>query len=88
AGLHDMTINGGLVARMDNSARIPSCQALSRTVFGGDFDSRSIYLIDPTHLPALRAAARRPVVCGVLDGVGVCVTADSYAGWRARAALD
>jgi Family of unknown function (DUF6311) len=88
AAMHGLTINGGLVARMDNAARIPSCHALSRTVFGGEFDASSIYLIDPMHLGALRKGAQRPIVCGVLDGVGVCVTADSYASWRDAATLE
>jgi hypothetical protein len=40
-----------------------------------------------SEVAALKAAAKRPVVCGAIDGLSVCVTAASYQTWRDAAEL-
>ncbi len=88
AGIYGLSINGGLVARFDEAASRRSCEALGRWLTEGEIDDRTVYLANPVHIPGFRAAARRPMRCGVLDAVGVCVTARSYAAWQSAGALE
>lgn len=88
AGLYGLTINDALVARFSVGAMHRACQALARAVQTGDVDPRTLYLLRADDIHAFRRAARLPTVCGVLDGVGVCATAESYAPWRAAARLE
>ena len=88
AGLHRLTINAGGVARPDIAARLAYCHDLGDAVKAGRIDERSFYIMLPSEVPALRARAAPPVVCGVIDTLSVCVTAASYQRWRAAASLD
>lgn len=88
AGIYGLTINGMLAARADARAWGAACAELDRSLLAGEVDPYTIYLGAPVLLPGFRANARRPIVCGVIDGVGVCVTADSYARWRHAARLE
>jgi hypothetical protein len=88
AGLHALTINGALVARYDEAKRAASCESLGRSLLAGDVDDRSVYLGDPALIPGFKSNARKPLRCGVIDAIGVCVTAASYASWQSAAALE
>jgi hypothetical protein len=82
AGLYGLTINSGLGARWDDSARRRYCGALDMAVSNGDADDDSVYIVTRVYEERLRAAAKRPVVCGNLDVARLCVTAASYERWR------
>jgi hypothetical protein len=85
---HGLTINAGGVARPDEAARLAYCHDLGETVKAGVIDERSFYIMLPSEVAALRAAAQLPVACGVIDALSVCVTASSYQRWRDAAPLD
>jgi hypothetical protein len=85
AGLHRLTLNAGGVARPDDAARLRYCHDLGDQVKAGHLDDRSIYIVPPGEVEAIRAAA--PAVCGTIDQLAVCVTAASYQPWRDLADL-
>jgi hypothetical protein len=87
AGLHELTINSGLGARWDDTARRRYCGALDVAVSSGAIDDRSLYIVTPQYEERLRAAGR-PVVCGTIDTARVCVTAASFARWRDQSAVN
>jgi hypothetical protein len=88
AGLYRLSINAGGVARPDVAARLAYCHDLGESVKAGRIDDRSLYVMLPSEVSALRAVAVPPVVCGTIDGLSVCVTASSYQRWRDAARLD
>lgn len=88
AGLYGLTINDGLVARLDVGSMHRACQAIARAMQNGDVDPRTIYVLEDREIEAFRAVARRPLACGVIDNVGVCVTRESYASWHDAAILE
>src|SRR5690606_635712 len=87
AGLHGLTINTGGVARPDEIARLRYCRALGDQVKAGTLDDRSLYIMLPSEVEALRRDSNGSAVCGVIDTLSVCVTARSYSAWQARAEL-
>jgi hypothetical protein len=88
AGLHGLTINAGGVARLDNIDSQIYCFDLEVAMKAGHIDERSLYIMLPSEVAPLRAAAAQPVVCGFIDTLSVCVTASSYRHWRNVAPLD
>jgi hypothetical protein len=90
AGLYGLTLNSGLVARIDDARRHAACRAIADTLNSGEVDDSRIYLGRPGEIAEIlrRAGPRHPVVCGVIDAVGVCVTARSYAAWQGVARLE
>jgi hypothetical protein len=87
AGLHGLTLNAGGVARPDDGARLRYCHELGDQLKAGRIDDRSFYVVLSSEVEALRQVATPPVVCGVLDGLSVCVSTNSYQGWRDLAVL-
>ncbi len=87
AGLHGLTINTGGVARPDEGARLRYCRALGDAVKAGNIDDRSLYIVPPGEVGAVRRDSQQRAVCGVIDTLSVCVTADSYQQWRHLAEL-
>jgi hypothetical protein len=88
AGTYGLTLNGGLVARFDEGARRAACEDAARAAQSGVIDPRTVYLGDAIAIDAFRAAADKPVVCGSVDNVSMCVDAGSYARWRGAASLE
>jgi hypothetical protein len=88
AALRGLTINAGGVARPDDWGREIYCFDLAEAMKAGRLDEQSLYIMLPSEVAALRAAAAQPVVCGVIDTLSVCVTASSYQQWRDVARLD
>jgi hypothetical protein len=88
AGLHHLSINAGGVARPDPAARLRYCHDLGESMKAGDLDDASFYLVPASEVDSIKQAARRPVACGAIEGVWVCVTSASYQRWRDLAALD
>lgn len=88
AGLYGLTINDGLVARLNIGAMHRACQAIARAMQNGDVEPRTLYLVAADQIEDFRRAARVPAVCGVLDGVGVCTSTDSYLPWQAALRLE
>jgi hypothetical protein len=82
AGLHGLTINSGLGARWDVAARRRYCGQLEAMVARGEVEDNEVYVVSAAHEERLRVAARKPVVCGQVDAVRICVTADSHRAWR------
>lgn len=82
AGLHGLTINSGLGARWDESARRRYCGTLDVVISSGTIEDDAIYIVSPAYEARLRAPGRQPVVCGAIDAARVCVTAASYEAWR------
>jgi hypothetical protein len=87
AGLHGLTLNAGGVARPDDAARLAYCHDLGEQVKAGHLDPQTLYIVPPSEVGAIRQAARPPAVCGPIDTVSVCVTAESYQRWRDLAPL-
>ena len=54
AGLHGLTINTGGVARPDEAARLRYCHELGDEVKAGRLDERSLYLVPPAEVDAIR----------------------------------
>jgi hypothetical protein len=86
AGLHGLTINTGGVARPDEAARLRYCHELGDEVKAGRLDERSLYLVPPAEVDAIRTAAPSSV-CGAIDALTVCTTAAAYQRWRDAAPL-
>jgi len=87
AGLHGLTLNAGGVARPDDAARLRYCHDLGEQVKGGHLEPRTFYIVPPSEVERIRQAAQPPAVCGVIDTVSVCVSAESYQRWRDLALL-
>lgn len=88
AGLYGLTLNSGLVARYDEPRRQAACMDLDRTLLRGDVDDTQLYVGRPGQIERLKTLATQPVVCGVIDAVGVCATTRSYQPWRDAAHLE
>jgi len=85
AGRERLALNGGATARYDQQRAAGYCRDLAREVAAGLPDSGAIYVMAPERLPSPATAGDR--VCGVADGFGLCVSAESYARWRDEAPL-
>jgi Family of unknown function (DUF6311) len=86
AGLHGLTVNVGQSGRWSNSGLLEYCKTLHDDLAAGKADDRSIYIVHPRYEALVRTNAPR-VVCGEVDRLRVCVTADSYQRWRDAADL-
>ncbi len=86
AGREGLAINAGATARYDRRRAAEYCTGLARDVAAGLRDSGALYVMAPDQLPSPATAGDR--VCGVADGIGVCVSAASYAQWRDEAPLE
>ncbi len=85
AGRERLAINAGATARYDRRRATEYCAELARDVEAGLWDPDALYVMAPDQLPSPATAGDR--VCGVADGVGLCVSAASYARWRNDAPL-
>ena len=83
AGRHGLALNAGSTARYDVGRARAYCAELDADVRAGRWGDRTLYILRPDLLPALAPSGRSDgPVCGVVDGVGVCVTAASVAAWK------
>ena len=85
AGREGLAINAGATARYDRRRAAGYCAELAADVAAGLRNPEALYVMAPGVLPSPASAGGR--VCGVADGVGVCVTAASYTRWRDEAPL-
>ena len=85
AGRERLAINAGATARYDRNRAAEYCDALARDVEAGLRDPAALYVMAPDRLPSPATVGDR--VCGVADGVGLCMSAASYAQWRDDAPL-
>ena len=85
AGRERLAINAGATARYDRRRAAEYCAELARDVEAGLRDPGALYVMAPDQLPSPATAGDR--VCGVADGVGLCVSVASYARWRDDAPL-
>jgi hypothetical protein len=87
AGLHGLTINSGLGARWDESARRRYCGSLDVELAGGQLRDDALYVVSRAHEERLRSQDAA-VACGAIDVARVCVTAASFERWRDRAGAE
>jgi hypothetical protein len=66
-----MTMNSAYLARGAAERYRGACRDLEREVAQGQLRDRTVYVVHPLLLPALKG--RGEIVCGQLDGYGVCV---------------
>jgi len=83
AGTYGLSINTGHVARYDRTAMLAACRQLNADYRGGVVADDAVYVLHRGLVEGFRANAERPVVCAELDGLPVCVTAQSYEAWKA-----
>lgn len=83
AAMHGLSINAGHVARHDREAVGAACRQLNVDYRSGVVADDAVYLVHRGLLEPFRTNAQRPVVCAEIDGIPVCVTAQSYEPWRA-----
>jgi len=88
AGMYGLSINAGFVARFDEADRRSACERLVETLLRGEVDDATIYVGRPGEIDLLKARARQPLVCAVVDHVSICATAKSYESWRDVARLE
>jgi hypothetical protein len=83
AGPNRLAINSGLTARYDVPRAVAYCKELEQEVRSGPAMPGSLYIVRHDLLPRVAAAsgAGRPR-CTVIDGFGVCYSAESYRAWR------
>lgn len=77
AGRFGMTVNAGEVARANPVEAQAYCESLHGAMRGGDVRDDTVYVIHPRFVDPMRASARVPVDCEVIDRLTVCVTARS-----------
>jgi hypothetical protein len=83
AGRHHMAINSGMTARYDVPRAVQYCKALEQEMRDGLTTPGSLYVVRRDLLPGLhRPDGPNGPVCTLIDGLGVCVAADSYRLWR------
>lgn len=83
AGRHRMAINSGMTARYDVRRAEQYCEALEQEMEDGLTTPGSLYVVRRDLLPRVaRPVKANGPVCTVVDGLGVCVAADSYQLWR------
>lgn len=85
AGRVGLALNAGATARYDRQRADEYCRDQARDIDAGLRDPAALYVMAPERLPSPDTTGGR--VCGVVDGFGVCVSADSYARWRDAAPL-
>lgn len=83
AGPNRLAINSGLTARYDVTRAAAYCKDLEREVRSGLTAPGSLYIVRRDLLPKVMAAgAGAAPKCTVVDGFGVCFSAESYRAWR------
>ena len=83
AGRHRMAINSGMTARYDVPRATVYCKALDQEIRDGLTTPGSLYVVRPDLLSRVaRPGGVNGPVCTTVDGLGVCVAADSYRQWR------
>jgi hypothetical protein len=82
AGLHGQSINAGITARFDVRRARQYCRALGQEVRQGIRPGRALYVVRLDLLGELLGRGNPPPMCSVVDGYGVCFSAESHARWR------
>jgi hypothetical protein len=85
---HGLTLNAGVVARRDDSARARYCAALDAEIGAAALRDDTLYVVAPDGAPVIAAAGGTRVVCGEIDGVWICTTPAAHARWRDRAGFN
>ena len=85
AGRERLAINAGATARDYLRRAAEDRAALAHDVEAGLPHPAALYVMAPELLPSPGTVGDR--VCGVADGVGLCVSAASYERWRDEAPL-
>lgn len=84
AARHRLPINAGATARYDRRGAAAYCESLKAEIAGGMRTPGTLYIVRKDLLAGLTpAAAGAGVVCGEVDGFGVCVSKDSHRAWLA-----
>jgi hypothetical protein len=74
AGIHQLSLNTGHVARRDQTATAQYCKQVSTDFNAGLVRHDVVYLLNRDLIGRFRANATQPVVCADLDDIPTCVT--------------
>ena len=85
AARHAVTVNSGNAGRYDVGAVQRYCLDLEADMRSGRLDDDSLYVVSPGMRAVMSASAPTRLLCGDVDGFGVCATASTYARWREAA---
>ncbi len=77
-----LTINAGVVARRDEGARAGYCAALDAEIDAARLRDDTLYVVSEAAAAILARQAGPRLVCGTIDAVSFCTTAEAAAGWR------
>jgi hypothetical protein len=83
AGRHRMAINSGMTARYDVRKAVAYCESLDEEIANGLTTPGSLYVVRRDLMPHVsRRVGPNGPICTTVDGLGVCISADSYRPWR------
>jgi uncharacterized protein DUF6311 len=82
AGRDGLAINSGLTARYDWDKARRYCHDLGDELRDGMRTSGSLYIVRADLLERLAPKTRDQTLCTIVDGFGVCFSAESYDRWK------
>jgi hypothetical protein len=82
AGRHAMAINAGAPARTNFPELERYCRFTDSELSAGLVSKNVLYILRRDLTSRFHAAAQVPMVCGTIDGYGVCASQESYAKWQ------
>ena len=88
ASQHGLTLNAGVIARGDVRAQRRYCADLDARIDDARLEADTLYVVSAAGGAALTSVAGERVVCGQVDAVWVCTTAEAHARWPAAAPFD
>jgi hypothetical protein len=88
AATYGLTVNAGVIARRDLAAQRRYCREADAEIDAVRLRDDTLYVVSPAAAEVLRRGGGGRVVCGAMDTVWICTTADAHAGWAAEARFD
>lgn len=82
AGRYGLAINAGITARYDVDRAKSYCDELNLELRSGPKSAGSLYIVRPDLVSRLARDSGGGTTCTLVDGVGVCFAAQSYAQWQ------
>lgn len=88
AGRHHASLNAGVVARADASARRRYCSEADAAIDRVELGDDTLYLVSARAAGIIAATGGTRVACGAFGGAWACTTAATRARWPAQLAFD
>jgi hypothetical protein len=82
AGRSALAINAGITARYDVDRAKEYCDELNQELRAGPKTAGSLYIVRPDLVSRLAHDSAPGTICTLVDGFGVCFSAESYADWQ------